>query len=141
MGAATEVDDVRSDALAARYGRTPGSRRRRIVVAVGVGAAVLATAVVWVIWVGLLGPAAALEVRDTGFSIAADESVDIRFEVTTEPGTAVSCALQALNPQFAIVGWKIVEIPPSDDRARAFEVNVRTVEAATTGLIYRCWLT
>ncbi len=141
MESATQVGTARSDALAARYGRTPHSRRRRVAIAIGVGGAVLATAVVWVIWVGLLGPGASLEARDTGFTIASDESVDIRFDVTSEPGTAVSCALQALNPRFAIVGWKIVDLPPSDQRTRVFEVNVRTIETATTGLIYRCWLT
>lgn len=141
MTSATEIGRARSDALAARYGRTPGSRRRRLAMAIGVGGAVLATVVVWVIWVGLLGAGASFEARDTGFSIAADESVDIRFEVNAEPGTAVSCALQVLNPRFAIVGWKIVDLPPSAERTRAFEVNVRTIESPTTGLIYRCWLT
>ena len=132
---------LESEPLAARYGRTSGSRRRRVWVAVLVGAAVLGAAVVWVIWVGLLGPGASLEARDVGYRIAADGSVDVRFEVTTEPGTGVKCALQALNEQFAIVGWKVVEIPPSEQRTRSFVENVRTTEDPTTGLIYRCWLT
>jgi hypothetical protein len=49
--------------------------------------------------------------------------------------------LQALNEQFAIVGWKIVELPPGGDRTRAFVENIRVTEPAVTGLIYRCWLT
>ncbi|MFL0712076.1 MAG: hypothetical protein ACJLS2_04955 [Microcella pacifica] len=36
----------------------------------------------------------------------------MQWEVSAPPGTAVECALQALNSSFGIVGWTIVEIPP-----------------------------
>lgn len=127
--------------VAERYGRTSGSRRRRVILAVIVGAAVLATTIVWVIWAGLFSPAASLESRDLGFSTLPDESVEVRFEVTTAPGTDVSCALQALNEDYGIVGWKIVALAPSDTRTRQFSQIVRTAEPAVAGLIYRCWLT
>lgn len=129
------------EALAARYGRTPGSHRRALVVGVIAAAAVLVVVVAWVLWVGLFGPGASLESRDTAHRIAADGSVEISFEITTPPGTAVSCALQALNEQFAIVGWKVVEIPPGQQRTRSFVETIQTTEQPTTGLIYRCWLT
>jgi hypothetical protein len=128
-------------AVAERYGRTPADRRRRLTLAVVAAAGVLFVVVAWVAWVGLFSPAATLETRDTGYLINTDSTVDIRFEVTTEPGTPVSCALQALNEQFGIVGWKIVELPPGEERTRAFVENVRVTEPAVTGLIYRCWLT
>jgi hypothetical protein len=127
-------------AVAERYGRTRADRRRRLTLGVAAAAGVLAVVVAWVVWVGLLSPTANLETRNTGYATHAD-SVDIRFEVTTDPGTPVSCALQALNEQFAIVGWKVVELPTGDDRTRAFVENVRVTEPAVTGLIYRCWLT
>jgi hypothetical protein len=128
-------------AVAERYGRSPVDRRRRLLLAVVAAAGVLTVVVAWVVWVGLFSPAAGLETRDTGYVTRDDSSVDIRFEVTTEPETPVSCALQALNEQFAIVGWKIVDLPPGDERTRAFVENVRVTEPAVTGLIYRCWLT
>ncbi|GHF18529.1 DUF4307 domain-containing protein [Pseudolysinimonas yzui] len=128
-------------AVAARYGRTPADRRRRAIVAIVAAAGVLVVVVAWVVWVGVFSPTASIDTRDTGYVTRADSTVDIRFEVTTEPGTPVSCALQALNESFAIVGWKIVELPPGDDRTRAFVENVRVTEPAVTGLIYRCWLT
>ena len=132
---------VDSDAIAERYGRTPANRRRTLTIGIIAGAAVLLVVGAWVVWVGLFGPSSSLESRDLGYVTRADASVDIRFEVTTEPGTAVSCALQALNQQFAIVGWKVVDLPPSGTRSRSFEENVRVTEPAVTGLIYRCWLT
>lgn len=132
-----------NSAVAARYGRTPADRRRRVLLGVSAAAAVLVVVVAWVVWVGLLTPNATLEVRDTGYSTLTpnDTTVDIRFEVSTEPGTPVSCALQALNEQFAIVGWKVVDLPPGETRTRSFVETVRLSEPAVTGLIYRCWLT
>ena len=130
-----------SDVFAERYGRTPANRRRTLTVGIVAGAAVLVVVGAWVVWVGLFGPSSSLESRDLGYVTREDASVDIRFEVTAAPGAAVSCALQALNQQFAIVGWKVVELPPSDERTRAFDENVRVTEPAVTGLIYRCWLT
>lgn len=127
-------------AVAERYGRTPADRRRRFTIAIIGAVALLAAVVAWVVWVGLFSPAPNLESRDTGYTAYA-ESVDIRFQVSTDPGRPVSCALQALNDQFAIVGWKIVALPPGVDRTRAFVENVRVTEPAVTGLIYRCWLT
>lgn len=127
--------------VAERYGRTDTDRRRRLVVGIGAALGVLIVVVAWVVWVGLFSPSASLEARDTGYVTRSDGTVDIRFEVTTEPGTSVSCALQALNEQFAIVGWKIVDLAPADELTRAIVENVRVTEPAVTGLIYRCWLT
>ena len=127
--------------VAERYGRTDAHRRRRLTIGIAAAAGVLVVVVAWVVWVGLFTPSASLETRDTGYVTRADDSVDIRFEVTVEPGTPVSCALQALNAEFAIVGWKIVELPAGTERTRAFVENVRVTEPAVTGLIYRCWLT
>jgi hypothetical protein len=134
--------------VAERYGRTDADRRRRRVFGVVAALGVLLVVGAWVVWVGLFSPSASLEARDTGYTAPgggalteSDTSVDIRFEITTEPGTPVSCALQALNEQFAIVGWRIVELAPGDAITRSFVENVRVTEPAVTGLIYRCWLT
>jgi hypothetical protein len=127
--------------VAERYGRTDAARRRRLTIGIAAAAGVALVVIAWVVWVGLFAPSASLETRDTGYLTRDDASVDIRFEVTVEPGTPVSCALQALNAEFGIVGWKIVELPGDSARTRAFVENVRVTEPAVTGLIYRCWLT
>jgi hypothetical protein len=124
-----------------RYGRGPVRRRRTRVAAAIAGAAVLVVVVAWVVWVGLFGPDASLGSRDLGYSLTGDDAVEVRYEVTTEAGSSVSCALQALNSTFAIVGWKVVAIPPSEQGTRQFRETLRTSEPAVTGLIYRCWLT
>ena len=127
--------------LDARYGRSPRAtrRNRRIAVATAIAFAVVFAA--WLLWAGLLQTPAQLEVRDTGFLIRDDRAISVRWEVSTDTGNEVSCAVQALNSSFGIVGWSIVEIPASNQRTRVLTETLRTSELAVTGLIYRCWLT
>jgi hypothetical protein len=128
-------------ALDSRYGRTPArAKRTRLFGLVAAGAFVVVFAA-WVIWAGLIGPQTQLEVNDTGYVIVDDSLVQVRYELNVRPGTETSCAVQALNSTFAIVGWKIVDIPASETRVRSLGTDVRTTELGVTGLIYRCWLT
>jgi len=126
--------------LDARYGRTPGERRRTRTVVIAAAVAFVVVFAAWVVWGGLSGTNATLEVRELGYRDATDTSISVRWEVTTEPGTEVSCAIQALNGSFGIVGWRIIELGASERRTRVFEESLRTAEPAVTGLPYRCWL-
>ncbi len=130
-----------TDPIEARYGRSPVRQRRGRVLAILAAAGVALVVVSWVVWVGLLGPGASLGSRDLGYQLVGDDAIEIRYEVTVDAGRPVSCALQALNDTFAIVGWKVVPIPASDVGTRQFRETLRTSEPAVTGLIYRCWLT
>lgn len=127
-------------ALNARYGRTPGNARRTRLISWSTAGAFVVVFGAWLVWGGLLGTPAQLESRDVGHTIVDDRHVDVRFEITTNAGAPVTCALQALNESFGIVGWKIVELGASEQRNRTFVESVRTSELAVTGLIYRCWL-
>ena len=127
--------------LDARYGRTPGKRirdRRSLWFLAGGFAIVLAA---WVIWAGLDGSTAVIETRDTFHSITDENSVSVTFEVSMPAGTSASCAVDALNESFTVVGWKVIDLPPSDLYTRSFTEIVRTTELSNTGLVYRCWLT
>jgi len=125
--------------LDARYGRTPTSRRR-IGVWIAAGALVLATAV-WFIWANPIGiGGSSMSWRDTGYTIVSDAEVEVRWEMTADDGTATQCAIYALNESYGVVGWKIVDLPPSDVYIRQFTEPLRTSERATTGLAYRCWI-
>lgn len=124
-----------------RYGRTParrGQERRLLWILAGGFALVLA---VWVIWAGLDGSESQIAARDIAHSIIDENSVSVTFEVSMPTGTAASCAVEALNESFTIVGWKVIDLPPSDRYTRAFTETVRTSMQSNTGLIYRCWLT
>lgn len=127
--------------LDARYGRSPHTARRNRVIGFVTAGAFAIVFGAWLLWAGLLQTPAQLEVRDTGFLIRDDRAISVRWEVSTDPGNEVTCAVQSLNSSFGIVGWRIVEIPPSDQRTRVLTETLRTSELAVTGLIYRCWLT
>jgi len=123
-----------------RYGRTAGDGRRVRTVSIIAAIAFVVVFTAWVIWGGLSGTNASLEVRELGYVNDTATSVDIQWEVTVEPGTEVTCALQALNGSFGIVGWRVVQLGESEQRTRQYSETVRTSEPPVTGLPYRCWL-
>ena len=127
--------------LDARYGRTASSAKRTRRIAIGAGILFVLVFGAWLWWGGLLGAPAQFEARDTGHEIVSSSEVSISWQFTVEPGTSAKCALQALNEAYSIVGWRIVDLPPSDDRIRTLTETLRTAEPAVNGLIYRCWLT
>lgn len=133
--------DAAKAALDERYGRTPGRRRRGRLLAWIAGAAVAVVMVVWVVWAGLDGTNATIGTQDTAHTVLDERTVEVEFDVTVPRGEAASCVVQALNEKFAVVGWRLIELPPSDQGTRSFSELVRTSELATTGLINRCWLT
>lgn len=124
-----------------RYGRTPERRRRdRWLLGGGLLALVLIVGA-WVVWAGWDNNQAELETTDTAFTIPDAHHVDISFSINAPVGTPVTCALQALNEDFAIVGWRIIEYPGSDSRVTKHTETIRTVQQSNTGLINTCWLT
>jgi Domain of unknown function (DUF4307) len=126
--------------LDARYGRSPRSpSRRRLLLAI-VAVVSVAVFIGWIIWAGLLGSGVQLEARDTGHVIVSDSLVQVRFDLSVDPGAKVGCAIEGLNESFTVVGWKVVDVPASEQRTRSLSESVRTSEQAVTGLIYRCWL-
>ncbi|ANP73290.1 hypothetical protein PA27867_2339 [Cryobacterium arcticum] len=130
-----------SSNLDKRYGRTPGTRLRdrRVLWIVAGAFAVILTA--WVVWAGLDGAGPSIEARDTRHSIIDENTISVTFEVSVPSGTPSSCAVQALNESFTVVGWKVIDVPPSDQYTRSFTEVLHTTELSNTGLIYRCWLT
>lgn len=136
------AEQVTSDTeavLAERYGTTRADSTRQrvwgIVGASGVAVVLLA----WLGWAGLGQPTSQFETRDLGYELVSDREVTVRFELSAPPGMEISCAIQALNASYGIVGWAVVDIPPADVRTRVFNQPLRTSEQAVTGLLYECW--
>ncbi|MEW1961239.1 DUF4307 domain-containing protein [Microbacterium sp. NPDC077644] len=127
MTTAQELDE--------RYGRT---RRRRLPWIVGI---LLVIAVVGVFgWMTFMQSANSVDADDLGFEVADEHSVTVRFQVTGGQGKDVACAIEALDEEFGIVGWRIVEIPASDEHLQQLSTTVPTVAEATTGLVNSCWV-
>ena len=64
----------------------------------------------------------------------------INGRLSVPEGNETACIVQALNEDFTVVGWKVVEIPASDRPLRTFTERVRTAQEANTGLVQGCWL-
>ncbi|HEX3680041.1 MAG TPA: DUF4307 domain-containing protein [Galbitalea sp.] len=127
--------------LNARYGRTVNRRRRNWVFAIGFGGAIVIVFAAWAIWGGLFVPSASIDTEPVGNSRVSANQILVRWEISENPGTRAKCAVQALDQNFGIVGWKIITIPPSSQSSRTLSTVVRTAQPAFSGLIYLCWPT
>jgi hypothetical protein len=133
VSAAAELDE--------RYGRSPARAARTRVVQIFAATAFIAVFTLWVVWGGLFeAPAAQFEAKDRAHTIVSDSETSVTWDFSAPQGTSARCVVQALNSTFAIVGWKVVELPPSEQYSRTLTANVLTTERAVSGLIYRCWL-
>jgi len=130
----------RSADLDARYGRSPGQRRRNLVVAVIAALVVAVTFAVWVVWAGLDSSGGGLDTSDVGYVVESDQLTVVRSRVAVTPGTEVVCAVQVLDKSFSIVGWKVVTIPASSSGSTTISTEVKTTSRGVTGLINKCWI-
>jgi hypothetical protein len=118
-----------------RYGRT---RRRRLPWVIGIVLVVVVVAAFG--WMTITQSMNSVDVDDLGYEVVDEHSVTVAFQITGSGGRDVVCALQALDEQFGVVGWKIVEIPATGSDQQRFTERVPTVAEATTGLVNSCWV-
>ncbi|QMU97601.1 DUF4307 domain-containing protein [Microbacterium esteraromaticum] len=128
MTTARELDE--------RYGRTPSRRLPWIVFGAIVVAAIVALG-----WTIVAKQMSAVDADDLGFTVVDEHSVELHFQFTASPGSDVACAVEALDEEFGVVGWKIVEIPGGEHHTKGVAVSIPTVAEATTGLVKTCWVT
>ncbi|MDQ3528030.1 MAG: DUF4307 domain-containing protein [Actinomycetota bacterium] len=115
---------------------TPESRRRRRWWVVGVlGVAAMALVAVWF---GIAATAGRVHWVNTGFEVAADDEVQVRFDVIRDPGREVVCELQALDDRYTRVGTAQVRVEPAESSPSRHTATVRTVSRATTGYVDAC---
>ena len=121
--------------LDARYGRTRRRRLPWIIIAV-IGAIAVAIAS----WLTIAQSMNAVDADDLGFEVVDAHTVTVLFQVTGTQGKDVACAIEALDEEFGVVGWKVIEIPATDAHMQQLSATVPTVAEATTGLVNSCWV-
>jgi hypothetical protein len=126
--------------LAERYGQTPGAKRLTKSIGIITAAGFSVVLGLWLWWGGVLEAPGQINTRELGYVVTSEQEIQVFFEITTPPGNEVSCAIQALNGSYGIVGWKIIDIPSSTSWTRTFRETLRTSETAVTGLLYECWV-
>ncbi|MEG9250217.1 DUF4307 domain-containing protein [Arthrobacter sp. Soc17.1.1.1] len=85
--------------------------------------------------------------KDVGFNVEQDGFASVDFEVIKDPGATAQCAIQALSENYAVVGWKIVDISVNtvdqgadQGRSTAHRVQLRVDSPAVSGGVNSCWL-
>ena len=78
---------------------------------------------------------------ETGYELVDARTVTVSFQVTPPAGTSFACVVQALDEDFGIVGWRVIEYPASEEVTRAVVETVPTLAQATTGTVHSCWVT
>ncbi len=98
-------------------------------------------------WVSTSSAVSEVTFKDVGFSTIDATAAEVDFQVTRDPGTTVQCAVKALDSKFAIVGWKVVDIPPGQPEATADggrtvsqRVSLRTESLSVSGVVDDCWV-
>ncbi|HWD61232.1 MAG TPA: DUF4307 domain-containing protein [Humibacter sp.] len=129
-----------SAGIGARYGRTAARKRRDRWLLIGLGAFIVVVMACWTVWAGLD------QVNGTGVNAdsGADQVVDaqhvkVSFTVSSDAGASVACAIEAQNVEFAVTGWKVVQLPKSSKTTRSFTTTVRTTEPSVSGSLDSCW--
>ncbi|WFP17373.1 DUF4307 domain-containing protein [Citricoccus muralis] len=139
---------VTEDSLANRYGRAqstsnPRARRRGIIIAV----VALIAAVLVTVWIAYSATADRLSWKDVGYSIASDQEASVTFQLTKEPEATVTCSVQILAENYAVVGFDTVTIGPEpedesrlpSDMTRYYEAPLRTDGLGVSGVVDTCW--
>jgi hypothetical protein len=133
------------DLLRNRYG-TPARTRRigpRGWLGITLAATLVAAAfVAWVVTSGRAEPT----FKDVSFQVVSDARATADFDLTKRPEDVVTCAVRALNEDYAVVGWKEVtvgSVPPEqlgDGGTSSHRVALRTTNRATTAVVDSCWV-
>lgn len=122
-----------------RYGRARRPLRRRAFwVAVGAAGAASVLALSWFTFANTLDD---VGFDETGYEVIDERTVTLSFQATPPSGVTFACALQALDEDFGVVGWRVVEYPGSDTVTRTLAETIPTVGLATTGTVHSCWAT
>lgn len=85
--------------------------------------------------------------KDVGFNVEQDGFASVDFEVIKDPGATAQCAIQALSENYAVVGWKIIDISANtveegadQGRSTAHRVQLRVDSPPVSGGVNSCWL-
>ena len=127
MTTALELDE--------RYGRGRRTRTSWII-----GGAIALVVVIVASWMTIAQSVNSVDADDLSFELVDEHTVTVRFQVTAPQGRDLACAVEALDEEFGVVGWKIVEIPASGGHMQQLTATVPTVAEATTGLVNSCWV-
>lgn len=125
--------DPELEESAAEAERTRGNRVWWLV-----GGVLVAIGVALTVWFGLSATQNAIVTTDIGFERNGEREIVMIFDVTREPGTAVSCTVTAMDGEYGRVGTAQHEVPASQERTTRVRAAVRTTTTAVTATVKKC---
>lgn len=141
----TSSEQSSPSSLANRYGSPKRrlSRRARLIL---IGAA-LAVGVLLMGIITIISATPDVSSKNVGFKVVDSTYTTVDFRVTKEPETTAKCAIKVMNSSFAIVGWKVVTIGPTDpssgpagQRTTVETTGLRTESLGVSGVVDSCWI-
>jgi hypothetical protein len=119
-----------------RYGRDRLRSRDRVL-AISIAVVALTSFLTWAVFVAIDNSNQVTH-RDIAYEVIDEYSTNVTFEVSRNPGQAVSCDLTVLNQSFAIVGFLTVDVAASSSRSTVISSTIRTTELGVSGLVQSC---
>lgn len=130
-----------SQALAGRYGDTARRRVTTRWLLIGLGSFIAVVMIAWAIWgSGLGSPSSSLQFTDTANNPIDAHHITVSFAVDAPAHTAVSCAVEAQNVDFTVVGYDVVHLKPAAKTHQVVTKSLVTYEPAVSGSLDKCWL-
>lgn len=107
-------------------------------------AAVIVVAGAFVTWIVLAGSTRPAT-KDVGFELISSAQITADFEVTKDPDDVIRCGVEALNENYAVVGYAETTIGQVDPerivgRTSAHRVEIRTTNQANSAQVTECWV-
>ena len=119
-----------------RYGKD-NLRSRDRVLAISIAVTAITSFLVWAVFVSIDNSNQVTH-RDIAYEVFDEYSTNVTFEVSRNPGQAVSCDVTVLNQSFAIVGFLTVDVAASNSRSTVVSSSIRTTELGVSGLVDGC---
>lgn len=98
-------------------------------------------------WIATSNAIGSVTFKDVSFNIVDGTQTEVDFQVTRDPDAHVLCSVKALDSKYAIVGWKVVDIPAgavegsgNSGRTVTQRAVLRTESLAATGVVDNCWV-
>lgn len=120
-----------------RYGRTSARGKRRWLIAfIAIGAVIVGT----LVWMTLRNSMYSVSVDTLTYDVVDEHRVDVTFQFTSTAGNDVTCALNAPDEDFGVVGYKVVRFHDIASHTMTTTQTIRTDGLATTGTVEGCWI-
>lgn len=139
------TEQMSDPSLANRYGapKRKFSRRFKFIAAAIVLAVVLAGLAVYGATLG--NPP--IDSKTIGYDTVDATLTTVDFKLTKDREATVKCAVEAVNSEYAIVGWTVVTVGPATaaegsngGKTTGHHVSVRTESLASSGDVQACWV-